>query len=188
MEPAVVIRPILWLPRAPCSVNQRAPSGAAAMSMGPPSAMGMGNSLMDPDLVMLPLREKAVADQRAEASPAVAGSAAACWVGAAAVVGWMAPPIRATQPNAGAPGPSLPGGPARPDRFRDPLPRYSWLVRRRAHRGRGIHLVEETFTARGRPSSRSRNRAPLPAVRKNTSPSGRVLRDGDPSSTVVVLE
>ena len=52
MTPAVVIRPI-WLHAD--SVNQRLPSGPAAMPTGPLPAVGMGNSVMTPAGVIRPI-------------------------------------------------------------------------------------------------------------------------------------
>ncbi len=51
--PAVVIRPI-FLPKY--SVNQRLPSGPAAMYQGLLFAVGMANSVMTPAVVIRPIR------------------------------------------------------------------------------------------------------------------------------------
>jgi hypothetical protein len=69
MAPPVLMRPILS--PLPCSVNQRAPSGPAAMPSGPLFAVEMGYSLMAPPVVMRPiLLPKYSVNQRAPSGPA----------------------------------------------------------------------------------------------------------------------
>ncbi len=55
MLPAVVMRPMTFAPKNG-SVNQRAPSGPAAISAGPlPGGVGTENSVMRPAVVIRPI-------------------------------------------------------------------------------------------------------------------------------------
>jgi len=61
MAAPVVMRPI-WLPLD--SVNQRAPSGPAAIPKGSPLAVGIANSVMTPAVVIFPIFEEERPERR----------------------------------------------------------------------------------------------------------------------------
>jgi hypothetical protein len=67
IPPEVVIRPIL----PDCSVNQRAPSGPAAMPLGWLPSSGTGNSVTTPAVVIRPiLLLSSSVNQRSPSGPA----------------------------------------------------------------------------------------------------------------------